>query len=325
MHVFVAGGAGYIGSCTTEYLLDHGHQVTVFDALLNGHRAAVDPRAKFVYGNLADYETLNNAIREAKPDGIIHFAAFIEVGESMKDPIKYFRNNTANAINLCEAASVNGVRKVVFSSTAATYGMPKQVPIREDEEKNPINPYGESKLMFEKVLKWQHELKGLQYTALRYFNAAGATQIHGEDHHPETHLIPLIMQAATGERKQIYIFGDDYDTPDGTCIRDYIHVLDLAQAHLLALESDFCGSLNLGTGDGNSVRQVIDTVRRVCGHDFPVEVAPRRPGDPARLIADSTAARSILGWKPQYESLDAIVESAWAWKMAHPKGYNDRD
>ncbi len=325
MHVFVAGGAGYIGSCTTEYLLDHGHQVTVFDALLNGHRAAVDPRAKFVYGNLADYETLNNAIREAKPDGIIHFAAFIEVGESMKDPIKYFRNNTANAINLCEAASVNGVRKVVFSSTAATYGMPKHVPIREDEEKNPINPYGESKLMFEKVLKWQHELKGLQYTALRYFNAAGATQIHGEDHHPETHLIPLIMQAATGERKQIYIFGDDYDTPDGTCIRDYIHVLDLAQAHLLALESDFCGSLNLGTGDGNSVRQVIDTVRRVCGHDFPVEVAPRRPGDPARLIADSTAARSILGWKPQYESLDAIVESAWAWKMAHPKGYNDRD
>lgn len=325
MHIFVAGGAGYIGSCTTEYLLDHGHQVTVFDALLNGHRAAVDPRAKFVYGNLADYETLNNAIREAKPDGIIHFAAFIEVGESMKDPIKYFRNNTANAINLCEAASVNGVRKVVFSSTAATYGMPKHVPIREDEEKNPINPYGESKLMFEKVLKWQHELKGLQYTALRYFNAAGATQIHGEDHHPETHLIPLIMQAATGERKQIYIFGDDYDTPDGTCIRDYIHVLDLAQAHLLALESDFCGSLNLGTGDGNSVRQVIDTVRRVCGHDFPVEVAPRRPGDPARLIADSTAARTILGWKPQYESLDAIVESAWAWKMAHPKGYNDRD
>jgi UDP-glucose 4-epimerase len=325
MHVFVAGGAGYIGSCTTEYLLDHGHQVTVFDALLNGHRAAVDPRAKFVYGNLADYETLNNAIREAKPDGIIHFAAFIEVGESMKDPIKYFRNNTANAINLCEAASVNGVRKVVFSSTAATYGMPKHVPIREDEEKNPINPYGESKLMFEKVLKWQHELKGLQYTALRYFNAAGATKIHGEDHHPETHLIPLIMQAATGERKQIYIFGDDYDTPDGTCIRDYIHVLDLAQAHLLALESDFCGSLNLGTGDGNSVRQVIDTVRRVCGHDFPVEVAPRRPGDPARLIADSTAARTILGWKPQYENLDAIVESAWEWKMAHPKGYNDRD
>lgn len=323
MHVFVAGGAGYIGSCTTEYLLDHGHQVTVFDALLNGHRAAVDPRAKFVYGNLADYDTLNNAIREAHPDGIIHFAAFIEVGESMKDPIKYFRNNTANAINLCEAASVNGVRKVVFSSTAATYGMPKHSPISEDEEKNPINPYGESKLMFEKILKWQHELKGLQYTALRYFNAAGATAIHGEDHHPETHLIPLVMQAARGERKQIYIFGDDYDTPDGTCIRDYIHVLDLAQAHLLALQSDFCGSLNLGTGDGNSVRQVIDTVRRVCGHDFPVEVAPRRPGDPARLVADSSAARRILGWKPQYESLDDIVESAWAWREAHPQGYGD--
>ncbi len=323
MHIFVAGGAGYIGSCTTEYLLDHGHQVTVFDALLNGHRAAVDPRASFVYGNLADYQALDDAIRQARPDGIIHFAAFIEVGESMKDPIKYFRNNTANAINLCEAASVNGVRKVVFSSTAATYGMPKHVPIREDEEKHPINPYGESKLMFEKILKWQHELKGLQYTALRYFNAAGATAIHGEDHHPETHLIPLIMQAATGERPKICIYGDDYDTPDGTCIRDYIHVLDLAQAHLLALESDFCGSLNLGTGDGNSVRQVIDTVRRVCGHDFPVETAPRRPGDPARLIADSTAARTILGWKPQYENLDDIVESAWAWKQAHPHGYED--
>ena len=323
MHIFIAGGAGYIGSCTTEYLLDHGHQVTVFDALLNGHRQAVDPRANFVKGNLADLEAIEEAVKNARPDGIIHFAAFIEVGESMKDPLKYFRNNVANAINLCQAASDNGVRKVVFSSTAAVYGTPAVIPIDENVEKAPINPYGESKLMFEKILNWQHQLRGLQYTALRYFNAAGATRLHGEDHHPETHLIPLVMQAATGERKQIYIYGEDYGTPDGTCIRDYIHVLDLAQAHLLALESDFCGSLNLGTGGGNSVRQVIDAVRRVCGHDFPVEVAPRRPGDPPRLIADSTAAKRILGWKPQFESLDAIVESAWAWKMAHPHGYDD--
>lgn len=323
MHVFVAGGAGYIGSCTTEYLLDHGHEVTVFDALLNGHRAAVDPRAHFIQGNLSDLASLQGAMASAKPDGVIHFAAFIEVGESMKDPIKYFRNNVANAINLCQAASDNGVRKVVFSSTAAVYGMPEHFPISEEEPKAPINPYGESKLMFEKVLSWQHRLCGLQYTALRYFNAAGATRLHGEDHHPETHLIPLIMQAATGARKSISIFGEDYDTPDGTCIRDYIHVLDLAQAHLLALESDFCGSLNLGTGGGNSVRQVIDAVKRVAGHDFPVEVAPRRPGDPARLIADSSAAKRILGWKPQYEDLDAIVESAWAWRQAHPMGYGD--
>ena len=203
MHVFIAGGAGYIGSCTTEYLLDHGHQVTVFDALLNGHRQAVDPRANFVKGNLAELDVLEAAVEQARPDGIIHFAAFIEVGESMKDPLKYFRNNVANAINLCQAAADNGVRKVVFSSTAAVYGMPRHLPIAEQEPKQPINPYGESKLMFEKILDWQHQLRGLQYTALRYFNAAGATQAHGEDHHPETHLIPLVMQAATGERRQI--------------------------------------------------------------------------------------------------------------------------
>ena len=323
MHIFIAGGAGYIGSCTTEYLLNHGHQVTVFDALLNGHRQAVDPRANFVKGNLADLDFLEDAVKKAHPDGIIHFAAFIEVGESMKDPLKYFRNNVANAINLCQAAADNGVRKVVFSSTAAVYGKPTHLPIDEEEPKLPINPYGESKLMFEKILDWQHQLRGLQYTALRYFNAAGATPEHGEDHHPETHLIPLVMQAATGERKQIFIYGDDYKTPDGTCIRDYIHVLDLAQAHLLALESDYCGSLNLGTGGGNSVKQVIDAVRRVCGHDIPVEIAPRRPGDPARLIADSSAAKSILGWKPQFENLDTIVESAWEWKQRHPHGYQD--
>ncbi len=324
MRIFVAGGAGYIGSCTTEYLLDHGHQVTVFDALLNGHRAAVDPRADFIQGNLEDLEGLQRAMDQARPEGVIHFAAFIEVGESMKDPLKYFRNNVANAINLCQAATDHQVRKLVFSSTAAVYGMPEHFPIGEQEPKAPINPYGESKWMFERILQWQLQLKGLPYTALRYFNAAGATAVHGEDHHPETHLIPLILQAATGERKAISIFGEDYDTPDGTCIRDYIHVLDLAQAHLLALQSDYCGALNLGTGGGSSVRQVIDTMKKVSGRDFPVEVSPRRPGDPARLIADSTAAKEILGWAPQYQDLETIVRDAWNWKQAHPRGYNDR-
>ena len=324
MRVFVAGGAGYIGSCTVEYLLDHGHEVTVFDALLNGHRAAVDPRASFVQGNLADLGALQAAMDQAKPEGVLHFAAFIEVGESMKDPLKYFRNNVANAINLCQAAADHQVRKLVFSSTAAVYGLPERIPVSEEAPRQPINPYGESKLMFERILAWQHQLRGLPYTALRYFNAAGATRLHGEDHNPESHLIPLVMQAAMGVRPDIKIYGDDYDTPDGTCIRDYIHVLDLAQAHLLALESDFVGSLNLGTGGGHSVRQVIDTVRSVSGRDFPVVVAPRRPGDPARLTSDSAAAKRILGWQPRFGELSDIVQSAWDWRQRNPNGYGDK-
>ena len=323
MKILVAGGAGYIGSCTTEYLLERGHEICVFDALLNGHRQAVDPRAKFVKGNLEDFSAIDNAIRDFQPEGVIHFAAFIEVGESMKLPGKYFRNNVANAMNLAEACTKNGVRKIVFSSTAATYGMPKNVPIKETEPTVPINPYGESKLMFEKILRWYHDIHGLQYTALRYFNAAGATPVHGEDHHPETHLIPLIMQAAEGKRPKISVFGTDYDTPDGTCIRDYIHVLDLAQAHLLALENQDSGAFNLGTGQGHSVKSIIDTVKKVTGLDFPVEYAERRPGDPARLIADSTAAKTVLGWKPQYDDINAIVESAWKWRCLYPNGYQD--
>ncbi len=323
MRIFVAGGAGYIGSCCTEYLLERGHQVTVFDALLNGHRQAVDPRATFIQGNLADLSAIKTAVQQSQADGIIHFAAFIEVGESMLEPLKYFRNNVANAINLCQAAVDAGVRKIVFSSTAAVYGIPKMIPISEEAEKIPINPYGEAKLMFEKILGWQHDLSGLQFTALRYFNAAGASGKYGEDHHPETHLIPLVMQAAEGSREKFFIYGDDYDTPDGTCIRDYIHVLDLAQAHLLALENDFCGSLNLGSGSGHSVREVIDSVKNVSGKNFLVEVSPRRAGDPARLIADSTAAQRILGWQPQQVDLAATIESAWRWRRQHPHGYQD--
>lgn len=324
MKILVAGGAGYIGSCTTEYLLDQGHEVAVYDALLNGHRAAVDPRAKFYYGNLADTDTLNNAMKDFAPEGVIHFAAFIEVGESMKDPGKYFSNNTGNAIKLAEAAAKANVRKVVFSSTAAVYGMPKTVPIQETAPTVPINPYGESKLMFEKILKWYLDIYGMQYTALRYFNAAGATQIHGEDHFPETHLIPLIMQAAEGTRPHISVFGTDYDTPDGTCIRDYVHVLDLAQAHLLALQHDGSGAFNLGSGNGHSVMEVINSVKKITGRDFAVKYDERRPGDPARLIADSRAAKAVLGWAPKYDNIEAIVQSAWAWRVRHPKGYNDR-
>lgn len=324
MRILVAGGAGYIGSCTTEYLLDNGHEVAVFDALLNGHRAAVDDRAKFYLGNLSDTETLGKAMADFRPEGVIHFAAFIEVGESMKDPGKYFTNNVGNAINLAEASARAGVRKVVFSSTAAVYGMPENIPIKESEPTKPINPYGESKLMFEKILKWYLNIYGMQYTALRYFNAAGATELRGEDHHPETHLIPLIMQAAEGKRDAINIYGTDYPTPDGTCIRDYIHVLDLAQAHLLALQHDGSGSYNLGSGDGHSVKAVIDTVRRITGKDFKVNSIERRPGDPARLISDSTNAKTVLGWKPKYDSLEAIVQSAWNWRLAHPNGYGDK-
>ena len=324
MRIFVAGGAGYIGSCTTEYLLDHGHEVAVYDALLNGHRKAVDPRAKFYHANLEDTKALDDAMSDFKPEGVIHFAAFIEVGESMKDPGKYFNNNVGNAIKLAEAAHKANVRKVVFSSTAAVYGMPKHVPINEEQPKLPINPYGESKLMFEHVLEWYMKIHKMQFTALRYFNAAGATEIHGEDHNPETHLIPLIIQAAMGKRESISIFGKDYDTPDGTCIRDYVHVLDLAQAHLLALLHDGSDAFNLGSGCGYSVKEVIETVREVTGKEFKVQEAERRPGDPARLIADSTKARTVLGWKPQFDNLEAIVSSAWNWRMMHPVGYCDK-
>ena len=323
MRIFVAGGAGYIGSCTTEYLLDNGHDVAVYDALLNGHRDAVDPRAGFYYGNLDDMDALAKAMSDFRPEYVLHFAAFIEVGESMKDPGKYFRNNVGNAINLAEASARAGVRKLVFSSTAATYGIPEHIPMTEQEPTLPISPYGESKLMFEKILGWYKKVYGMDYTALRYFNACGATKLHGEDHHPETHLIPLVLQAAEGRREAISVFGTDYDTPDGSCIRDYVHVLDLAQAHLLALQENGSSIYNLGSGNGHSVKAVIEAVRRVTGRDFQVKYAARRQGDPARLVSDSTLAREKLGWKPAFEDLDEIVRSAWEWRLANPEGYKN--
>jgi len=321
MRVLVAGGAGYIGSCCTEYLLDHGHDVIVFDSLVKGHRDAVDPRAVFVQGDLADAELVSSVLAENRVEGVIHFAAFIEVGESMREPGRYFRNNVACGLNLFDAAVRHNVGKLVFSSTAAVYGMPETVPIPETAPTRPINPYGESKLMVERILHWRHQAEGLRYVALRYFNAAGATARLGEDHQPESHLAPIVLQAAAGQREFLEVYGDDYPTPDGTCVRDYVHVLDLAQAHLLALESDEVGPFNLGSGTGHSVREIIDAAREVTGKPIAVRPAPRRPGDPPRLVSDSTAARRRLGWSPQHDDIRDMIESAWKWRLTHPNGY----
>ena len=321
--VLVTGGAGYIGSACSEYLLDLGYDVTIFDGLITGHRQAVDPRARFILGNLSDRELIKKVCQEGEFDAVMHFAAFSLVGESMKNPSKYFRNNVASGINLADAAVEAGVKTFVFSSTAATFGQPESIPIREFDRQVPINPYGESKLCFEKILKWYYEIFGMKYVALRYFNAAGATPNFGEDHRPESHLIPLILQTARGKRDKLMLYGDDYDTPDGTCIRDYIHILDLAQAHELALHAEESGHYNLGTGNGLSVRQSIDAAEEVTGLKVNYEVAPRRPGDPARLIACSDRARSVLGWKPKFESAHQIIESAWKWQLKHPDGYEN--
>lgn len=321
--VLVTGGAGYIGSVCTEYLLEHGYEVTVFDALFTGHRSAVDPRAEFIYGDLADREKIIEVCRKGKFDAVMHFAAFSLVGESMTDPSKYFRNNLASAINLADAAVQGEVKNFVFSSTAATFGQPERIPIAEYDRQVPINPYGESKLCFEKVLKWYHEIYGINYAALRYFNAAGASEAHGEDHRPESHLIPIILQTAAGKRACLKLFGDDYDTPDGSCIRDYIHVWDLAQAHELALHAKESGHYNLGTGNGLSVFEIIKAAEAVTGKKIPFEIAPRRAGDPARLIACSDRARKELNWAPKFEDAQTIVESAWKWRMKFPEGYAD--
>jgi UDP-glucose 4-epimerase len=321
MKVFVTGGAGYIGSVCSEYLLDKGYDVTVFDGLITGHRSAVDPRAKFIYGNLEDRDTLFKIMCEGQYDAVMHFAAFSLVGESMKNPGKYFKNNLGNAINLADAAIAGGVKRFVFSSTAATFGEPDEIPIRENTTQNPINPYGESKLCFEKALRWYSDVHGLKYAALRYFNAAGATENFGEAHNPETHLIPIILQVAAGEREKLLVYGDDYNTPDGSCVRDYIHILDLAQAHMLALDAPESGHYNLGTGKGLSVFEIIKAAEKVSGKKINYEIAPRRAGDPDTLIACSDRIKKLLGWKPQFENAEAIIESAWKWKLNHKNGY----
>jgi UDP-glucose 4-epimerase len=272
-------------------------------------------------GDLRDRRRIDAVVADVKPDAVMHFAAYALVGESMEQPEMYFGNNLVGGIHLAEAMLCADVRRIVFSSTCATYGQPARVPITESESQRPTNPYGESKLMLERVLNWHHERHGMQTVFLRYFNAAGATERFGEDHDPESHIIPIVLQVALGKRDKATIFGDDYDTPDGTCLRDYVHIVDLAQAHILALESGISGAFNLGNGNGNSVREVIETAREVTGHRIPAEIGPRRPGDPARLVAAADKARKELKWRPKYADLRSIVESAWNWHRRHPDGY----
>jgi UDP-glucose 4-epimerase len=327
MKVLVCGGAGYIGSHMTALLAAEGHEPVVFDNFSKGHRSAVKGR-KVVTGDLADFNLLVDTLKSERIEAVFHFAAWIEVGESVAEPLRYFRNNFSNAQNLLSAMETAGVGKFVFSSTAAVYGMPKKVPITEDTPKAPINPYGESKWAVERMCHYQSAAGKLHYAALRYFNACGAASdgTRGEDHRPESHLIPLIIQAAMGKRSEVKIYGNDYETPDGTCVRDYIHVEDLCRAHLLALDR-LDGSpelvFNLGNGQGYSVRQVIETVKRVSGKDFKVVETARRPGDPPVLTADATKARTELGWTTQKPQLDTIVETAWKWHTSHPNGYSD--
>ncbi len=327
MRVLVCGGAGYIGSNMTALLTAEGHQPTVFDNFSKGHRSAVK-QAEIVAGDLADFDLLVETIKTRRIEAVMHFAAWIEVGESVQEPLKYYRNNTSNTQNLLSAMEAAGVGKFVFSSTAAVYGMPSTVPITEDMPKAPINPYGESKWAVERMCHYQSQAGKLHYAALRYFNACGAGNNGslGEDHRPESHLIPLTIQAALGQRADIKIFGTDYDTPDGTCIRDYIHIDDLCRAHLLALDKlDDRAEMvyNLGNGQGYSVREVVDTVKRVSGKDFKVTEAARRAGDPAILTSDASKARTELGWKAQKPQLETMVETAWKWHTEHPNGYSD--
>jgi UDP-glucose 4-epimerase len=323
MNVLVTGGAGYIGSICVEELINSGHTVTVLDNLSEGHRSAVDPRAKFTEGNLGDPRTVNQAIKDSRAEAIIHFAAHALVGESMQNPGKYFRNNVASGLELLDAAVQNKVRKFVFSSTCATYGPPDRVPMTEDLPQRPINPYGESKLMFEKMLLWYQKIFGLEFVAFRYFNAAGASQKYGEHHKIETHLIPNVLKVPLGQADHCEIYGTDYPTPDGTCIRDYIHIVDLAQAHILAMQPGKQGFYNLGNGEGYSVREVIKMCEKVSGKPIKAIEKPRRPGDPPRLVASAEKAFTELGWKPKFPKLEDIVSTAWAWHKAHPDGYRD--
>lgn len=326
MHVLVVGGAGYIGSTTVAELLAAGHAVTVYDSLVNGHREAVPEGARLIVGDLGDTATRRAALGSAAFDAVIHFAAFIEAGVSMRDPGGFFANNVANTVMLINDAIEVGVERFVFSSSAGVYGEPEEIPIAEEHPLRPTNVYGETKMLVERMLRWYGERRGLRWVALRYFNAAGATEARGEHHDPESHLIPLVLQIPLGRRSAMSIFGDDYPTRDGTCVRDYVHILDLADAHIRALHQ--CdqggGVFNLGNGRGFSNAEVVEAARRVTGHPIPVEMAPRRPGDPAELVASAERAGNVLGWKPRFDTLDAIIASAWAWHRAHPQGYGAR-
>ena len=328
MGVLVTGGAGYIGSVAVEDLKKRGEEVVVLDNLVYGHRKAVAGGVPFYQGSIGDKELVKRIVREHKIDACMHYSAYAYVGESVEQPAKYYENNFVETLYLLDALRESGVNRFIFSSTCATYGVPQRIPIDEKHPQWPINPYGWSKLMVERALDSYDTAYGLKYVALRYFNAAGASDRCGEDHDPETHLIPLVLKAAMGKIPKVSIFGTDYDTPDGTAVRDYIHISDLSGAHLLALDhlrakkpSEF---INLGNGNGYSVKQVIDTAKKITERDIPVENGPRRPGDPPQLVGDSKKAREVLGWKPQFAELEKIIESAWKWHQSHPNGYAER-
>ncbi len=325
MNILVTGGAGYIGSATADACIQTGHQVTVYDSLVTGHRAAVPEGARFVQADLADSRALVETFTTQKFDAILHFAAFIEAGESMKDPGRFYQNNFSNTLTLIETAVRAGVKGFVLSSTAAVFQSSEE-PLTEESPLGPTNVYGHTKLLVEQTLEWYRQIHGLHYAALRYFNACGAMPDRGEAHQPESHLIPLVLQVPLGKRESANIYGTDYPTPDGTCIRDYVHIADLASAHLLALEGLAERDrliYNLGSGTGYSVRQVIETARRVTGHPIPVNELPRRPGDSARLVASSEKIKRELGWEPEHDNIKEIVATAWQWHQSHPYGYGE--
>ena len=331
MAILVLGGAGYIGSHMVDRLVEAGQEeVVVVDSLVTGHRAAVHPAAVFYKGDLADKDFMRSVFsKHPDIDAVIHFAAFSLVAESMTDPLKYFDNNTAGMIALLEVMNEVGVKKIVFSSTAATYGIPEEIPILETIPQKPINPYGESKLMMETIMKWADQAYGIKFVALRYFNVAGAKPDGsiGEDHGPETHLLPIVLQVAQGKREKIAIFGDDYNTPDGTNVRDYVHPFDLADAHSLAVDylrkGNESSAFNLGSSNGFSNLAIVEAARKVTGHPIPLEIAGRRPGDPDTLVASSDKARQVLGWQPKFDNIEMIIETAWKWHSTHPNGYAD--
>lgn len=328
MAILVLGGAGYIGSHTVYELIDAGRDVVVADNLQTGFKAAVHPKARFYQADIRDRAAMDALFEKENIEGVIHFAASSQVGESMSDPLKYYDNNLGGTMVLLASMVAHGVDKIVFSSTAATYGEPEQVPILEGDKTQPTNCYGETKLAMEHMMSWVSRAHGLRYVALRYFNACGAhpSGAIGEAHNPETHLVPIILQVPNGQREAVSVFGDDYPTRDGTCVRDYIHVTDLAQAHILALDYLLQGGennvFNLGNGVGFTVNEVIECARKVTGHAIPAVVSPRRAGDPAQLVASSEKAKTVLGWKPRYDNLETIISTAWAWHQAHPNGYN---
>ena len=324
--VLVTGGSGYIGSVVARQLLDLGYEVSVFDNFERGHRAFVDRRAAIIEGDLRNRDDVRRACASVRPDAVLHFAAYALVGESMSDPLMYFGNNVTGGFNLLAEMDAVACRRIIFSSSCATYGIPAELPIDEDMPQRPTNPYGQSKLMFEQMCGWLAESRGLMPTFLRYFNAAGAVPEWGlgEDHEPETHIIPNVLKVALGRCAAVQVFGGDYPTSDGTCIRDYVHVKDLCSAHVLALERNATGAYNLGTGRGLSVLEIVDACRRVTGHPIPVEMRPRRPGDPPALYASGEKARRDMGWNPQFSDVETIVRDAWSFHSAHPEGVESR-